>query len=190
LNFNQLLKAWGAYVASTCSPDAVDLVAGLGADLVVDYSVVNAKEELKISGGFDVILDPFGGEIREQYASLLSKWKGSMFVTLAPPVLGDTDKLGASLGLVSAGQNFASTAVQEALCSGSLVSWGFFSPNGAALDQIRSLCQSGMIKPVVQEVFPFSKTNEAYAKLESGHARGKVVISMDCKESAEKEHSV
>jgi len=36
-----------------------------------------------------------------------------MFVTLAPPVLGDTDKLGASLGLVSAGQNFASTAVQE-----------------------------------------------------------------------------
>ena len=50
-NFNQLLKAWGAYVASTCSPDAVDLVAGLGADLVVDYSAVNAKEELKISGG-------------------------------------------------------------------------------------------------------------------------------------------
>ena len=49
--FHQLLKAWGAYVASTCSPDAVDLVAGLGADLVVDYSAVNAKEELKASGG-------------------------------------------------------------------------------------------------------------------------------------------
>lgn len=49
--FNQLLKAWGAYVASTCSSDAVDLVAGLGADLVVDYSTVNAKEELKTSGG-------------------------------------------------------------------------------------------------------------------------------------------
>jgi len=36
-----------------------------------------------------------------------------MFVTLAPPVLGDTDKLGASLGLVSAGQNLASAAAQE-----------------------------------------------------------------------------
>ena len=49
--FNQLLKAWRAYVASTCSSDAVDLVAGLGADLVVDYSAVDAKEELKRSGG-------------------------------------------------------------------------------------------------------------------------------------------
>ncbi|KAL9968522.1 hypothetical protein ACROYT_G020629 [Oculina patagonica] len=186
----QLLKAWGAYVGSTCSADAVDLVAGLGADLVVDYSAASAMEELATSGGFDVILDPFGGDIGETYARLLSKWKGSMFVTLAPPVLSNTDKLGASLGLLSAGQSFTSTAFQEALCGGSLVLWGFFSPNGAALDHIRSLCQSGKIKPVVQEVFPFSKTNEAYAKLESGHARGKIVISMILEESAKKEHSV
>ena len=33
------------------------------------------------------------------------------------------------------------------------------------------------IKPVVQEVYPFSKTNEAYSVLENGHARGKIVIS-------------
>ena len=49
---------------------------------------------------------------------------------------------------------------------------------------------NAQIKPVVQEVFPFSKTNEAYAKLESGHARGKIVVSMDCKQSAKEEHSV
>lgn len=36
-----------------------------------------------------------------------------MFVTLAPPVLNNTDKLGASFGLLSAGQNFASSAAQE-----------------------------------------------------------------------------
>ena len=36
-----------------------------------------------------------------------------MFVTLAPPVLADTDKLGTSLGLASAGKHLASTAVQE-----------------------------------------------------------------------------
>ena len=46
-----MLKAWGAYVASTCSSDAVELVAGLGADLVVDYTAVNAKEELQTTGG-------------------------------------------------------------------------------------------------------------------------------------------
>ena len=34
------------------------------------------------------------------------------------------------------------------------------------------------IKPIVQEIFPFSKTDEAYAKLELGHARGKIVINV------------
>lgn len=175
----QLLKAWGAYVVSTCSSDAVELVAGLGADHVVDYTASNLEDELKTVGSFDVVLDPFGGDLSRQYARLLSKWKGSIFVTLAPPVLNNTDKLGAGLGLLSAGQNLASTSIPEALCSGNLVSWGFFSPNGPALDHIRSLCLSGMIKPIVQEVFPFSKTKDAYAKLEGGHARGKIVVSMD-----------
>lgn len=62
---------------------------------------------------FDVVLDPFGGDLSRQYARLLSKWKGSIFVTLAPPVLNNTDKLGAGLGLLSAGQNLASTAIPE-----------------------------------------------------------------------------
>ena len=34
------------------------------------------------------------------------------------------------------------------------------------------------IKPIVQEIFPFSKTDEAYAKLELGHARGKIVLNV------------
>ena len=46
------------------------------------------------------------------------------------------------------------------------------------------------IKPVIQEVFPFSKTNEAYAKLESGHARGKIVISVTDDESSKEKQSV
>lgn len=62
---------------------------------------------------FDVVLDPFGGDLGRQYARLLSKWKGSIFVTLAPPVLNNTDKLGAGLGLLSAGQNLASTSIPE-----------------------------------------------------------------------------
>lgn len=46
----QLLKAWGAYVVSTCSSDAVELVAGLGADHVVDYTASNLEDELKTAG--------------------------------------------------------------------------------------------------------------------------------------------
>lgn len=186
----QLLKAWGACVTSTCSADAIELVAGIGADHVVDYNDSNMKKDLESLGGFDVILDPFGGQVGEKFTSLLSKWKGAVFVTLAPPVLSKTDDLGAGLGLLSAGQSFTSSALQKALCSGSLVSWGFFSPNGPALDYIRSLCQSGMIKPIVQEIFPFSKTDEAYARLELGHARGKIVINVADDEIAKPKHPV
>lgn len=180
----QLLKAWGAFVTTTCATDAVELVTGLGADHVIDYSAADMKEQLESLGSFDVILDPFGGDVGEQYTSLLSKWKGAIYVTLAPPLLSKTDEYGTGLGLLSAGQYLTSSALQKAFCSGSLVSWGFFSPNGAALDYIRSLCQSGMIKPVIQEEFPFSKTNEAYVKLESGHARGKIVVNMISDESS------
>ena len=62
---------------------------------------------------FDVVLDPFGGEIGDEYSGLLSKWKGAVFVTLAPPVLSKTDQLGVGLGLVSAAQSFTSSALQK-----------------------------------------------------------------------------
>ena len=39
---------------------------------------------------------------------------------------------------------------RQAFCSGSLVSWGFFSPNGAALDYIQSLCQSGKVRSMAE----------------------------------------
>lgn len=60
-----------------------------------------------------MILDPFGGDVGKRYARLLSKWKGAVFVTIAPPVLSKTDEMGASLGLLSAGQSFTSTALQQ-----------------------------------------------------------------------------
>lgn len=46
------------------------------------------------------------------------------------------------------------------------------------------------IKPIVQEIFPFSKTDEAYAKLELGHARGKIVINVADDEIAKPKHPV
>jgi len=46
------------------------------------------------------------------------------------------------------------------------------------------------IKPIVQEIFPFSKTDDAYAKLELGHARGKIVINVADDEIAKLKHPV
>lgn len=50
---------------------------------------------------------------------------------------------------------------------------------GNQLSQITSLIDSGIIHPVMDKVFPFEATNEALAYVESGRAKGKVVIKVN-----------
>ena len=50
--------------------------------------------------------------------------------------------------------------------------------NGSQLSQIASLIESGILKPVVDKIFPFAATNEALAYVEAGRAKGKVVIAV------------
>lgn len=54
--FVQLLKAWGAFVTTTCATDAVELVTGLGADHVIDYSAADMKEQLESLRRYDSLL--------------------------------------------------------------------------------------------------------------------------------------
>ena len=54
----------------------------------------------------------------------------------------------------------------------------FMKASGSQLSQITKLIESGAIRPVVDKVFPFAQTNEALAYVESGRAKGKVVIKM------------
>jgi NADPH:quinone reductase-like Zn-dependent oxidoreductase len=50
--------------------------------------------------------------------------------------------------------------------------------NGAQLGKITSLIETGAIRPVIDRVFPFEKTNEALDYVETGRAKGKVVIAV------------
>lgn len=54
----------------------------------------------------------------------------------------------------------------------------FMQANGAQLAEISGLVDSGMIRPVVDRVFPFDSTNEAMAYVEAGRAKGKVVVQV------------
>ena len=53
--------------------------------------------------------------------------------------------------------------------------------NGKQLSEITSLIESGAIRPVVDKVFPFEATGDALAYVESGRAKGKVVINIEQK---------
>ena len=50
--------------------------------------------------------------------------------------------------------------------------------NGDQLTEITALIDDGIIRPVVDRVFPFESTNEAIAYVESGRAKGKVVVKV------------
>jgi NADPH:quinone reductase-like Zn-dependent oxidoreductase len=54
----------------------------------------------------------------------------------------------------------------------------FMRANGGQLTEITSLIDDGVIRPVVDRVFPFASTKEAMAYVETGRAKGKVVVSL------------
>jgi NADPH:quinone reductase-like Zn-dependent oxidoreductase len=54
----------------------------------------------------------------------------------------------------------------------------FMRANGGQLAKITALIDAGIIRPVVDRVFPFASTKEAMAYVEAGRAKGKVVVSV------------
>lgn len=172
----QLLKAWGAHVTVTCSQNAEGLVRGLGADEVVDYTADDAAERLEMMEKFDVILDNVGGETEEWAMGLLKPWSGAKYVTLVSPLLLSTDSMGLLDGTLNAGFTLHNKAIQNIISSGVFYRWGFYAPDGPALDEVSRLVDAGKILPVVEAQFPFAQVPQAFQKVEEGHARGKTVI--------------
>jgi NADPH:quinone reductase-like Zn-dependent oxidoreductase len=54
----------------------------------------------------------------------------------------------------------------------------FMTANGRQLSEITSLIEAGTIRPVMDRIFPFEMTNEALTYIETGCAKGKVVIAI------------
>ena len=54
----------------------------------------------------------------------------------------------------------------------------FMRANGDQLSEITSLIDQGVIRPVVERVFPFESTQDALDFVEKGRAKGKVVVNV------------
>uniref|UniRef100_A0A665UYQ7 NAD(P)H oxidoreductase RTN4IP1, mitochondrial n=1 Tax=Echeneis naucrates TaxID=173247 RepID=A0A665UYQ7_ECHNA len=186
----QLLKAWGAHVTVTCSQNAEGLVRGLGADEVVDYTAGDVAEQLGTMEKFDLILDNIGGDTEQQAMGLLKPWAGAKYITLVTPLLLNTDSMGLLDGAVNAGFTLHTKAIQNLISSGVFYRWGFYVPDGPALDEITKLVDAGKILPVVEAQFPFTQVPQAFQKLEQGHARGKTVVRVTEKNDRQAEELV
>jgi NADPH:quinone reductase-like Zn-dependent oxidoreductase len=170
----QLAKHLGATVATTASAANADLVKGLGADVVIDYQ----KEAFeKLLSGYDVVLNSLGKDPLEKSLPVL-KPGGKLISISGPPDVAFAKENGSNwflqqaMGLLSLGIR------RQAKRHGVTYSFLFMRANGEQLRKITSLIEAGIIRPVIDRIFPFEATNEALAYLEAGRAKGKVVIKV------------
>jgi NADPH:quinone reductase-like Zn-dependent oxidoreductase len=168
----QLAKHIGATVATTVSSANIDLVKSLGADIVVDYK----KDDFeKVLQGYDVVLNTQDSKTLEKSLRVLKP--GGKLVSISGPPDPDFAKeqeLSWFLKLVM--RLLSSGTRRKAKSHGASYSFLFMRANGEQLSKITALIESGIIRSVMDRVFPFEKTQEAMAYVETGRAKGKVVI--------------
>jgi len=170
----QLAKHLGATVATTTSTENVELVKSLGADVVIDYK----KEDFaKVLSGYDVVLNSLGKDTLEKSIDVL-KPGGKLISISGPPDMAFAKESGFNWLLQQVMRLLSSSIRRKARRRGVSYSFLFMRANGEQLSKFTALIESGVIRPIVDRVFPFRATNEAMDYLAKGRAKGKVVISV------------
>jgi NADPH:quinone reductase-like Zn-dependent oxidoreductase len=151
----QLAVARGARVLATASENNHDFLRELGAE-PLDYASDDCPErvrELLVDAGADAALDLFGGDPREQAFSSLRPGGRLVSVARPPP---------------------------EPRNGHHEVHYIFVRPSGYDLgEHITPLVQDGSLRPHIEETFPLERAAEAHERIEGGHVRGKLVLTVD-----------
>jgi alcohol dehydrogenase len=169
------LAVWmGATVATTASPRGEQLVRSLGAETVIDYRQQRFKDALS---GYDGAFDLTGGQdLTDSFAILKT---GATTVSIA----GIPDQVTArdlGLGAVVTALLWAASAGirRQARRRGVGYRYMFMHPSGADLSVLADLVDDGKLKTITDRVFPLDQIADAFAYLEQGHAKGKVVVAV------------
>jgi NADPH:quinone reductase-like Zn-dependent oxidoreductase len=163
----QIAKSFGTGVTGVCSTRNVDLVRSIGADQVIDYT----KEDFTRSDQrYDLIFDLVGNHSFSERRRVLTPngicvmagiggagWRDGILGRLA-------GELNGYLRSRFTSQKFIAYIAQF---------------NQADMTVLADLMQSGKVKPVIDKVYKFSEMPAALHYLEQGHARGKVVITLE-----------
>ncbi|GAB3825917.1 NADP-dependent oxidoreductase [Dactylosporangium cerinum] len=149
----QIAKARGAYVIGTASAAKHDLVRGLGADEVVDYTAVRFEDAV---ADLDVVLDPIGGEYGPR--SLTTLRPGGVLVALASPA--------------------EAYLADEARRQGRRAGFLLVQPDHAGLRSLADLVDRGELRIVVDAVLPLDEVAKAHELVATGRSAGKVVLTV------------
>ncbi len=148
----QLAVARGARVVATASERNHDFLRELGAE-PLDYAADDLParvRELLAGEGVDAALDLFGGDGRDEVFAALRR--GGRMVSVAQPPLEERE--------------------------GFEFHYVFVRPDGDELRELAELVEGGQLRPHIEEVFPLEGAADAHERLEGGHVRGKLVLSV------------
>ena len=163
----QLAKAYGADVTAVDSAGKLDVLRSVGADRVVDYT----QEDFTRSGErYDLILDIAGNHPWSDLRRALTP-KGTYVLIGHDQYGGSGHPWFGSLG------RFFNLMVISPFVSHLHPFRGTKDP-GDRLVVLKELIEAGKVTPVIDRTFPLSEVPEAIRYLESGQARGKVVITV------------
>ena len=154
----QLATLLGAEVIGTCGPRNVELVRSLGAKEVLDYRVVDLKEWAmqSPSNKVDVVVDCVGGK------ALQDAWwtvkDGGVVLSIYQPPLQVCPK------------GFKGDSVKDLFF--------IMQPVRRQLAEISKLLEKGLCRGLVDSVWPLEQYEEAFKRLDEGHAKGKIVFDL------------
>src|SRR5882762_3351166 len=144
----QLAKWKGAHVFATASSKNQELLRRLRVDDAIDYTKQKFED---FARDVDVVLDTIGGETQERSWSVLKR--GGVLVSLVqPPSEEKAKELGVRATMLGA------------------------QPNGAQLEEIAKIIDSGRLVPVIDRILPLSEARRAHELSPAGHTPGKIVL--------------
>jgi len=162
----QIAKSFGADVTGVCSTRNVDLVRSLGADRVIDYT----KEDFtKSADRYDVILDNVANHSLSECRRVLNP-KGK-YVLIGG---GGASEQG-FIGLLARPLKAMVLSPFISQQMGMMMA----DPSQKDLTVLADLMQSGKVKAIIDRTYKLAEVPEAIRYLEEGHARGKVVITLE-----------
>ena len=162
----QIAKSFGADVTGVCSTRNLDMVRSLGADHVIDYT----KEDFtKGAERYDVIIDNVANHSLLECRAALKP--NGIYVLIGGGSANEQGLIGPLINPIKAVllSPFVSQKMGMLLAD--------LNHNDSAM--LADLMQSGKMKPVIDRTYKLNDLPDAIRYLEQGHARGKVVITVD-----------
>jgi NADPH:quinone reductase-like Zn-dependent oxidoreductase len=146
----QLARWKGAFIVATASGRNQEFLRNLGADLTIDYEKTRFD---RLVCDADVVFDTIGGETLQRSWKVLKKG-GVLVSTVEEP----------------SAEKAAAHGVRAVLVS--------TQADTTQLAEIAKLVDAGMVRPIVEAVFPLNEARRAQELSQTGHARGKIVLEV------------